>query len=487
MNKDIDMQKKSRGESDKTIVVIGGGIGGLYSAWKLLEKGFNVTILEKQNHLGGLSASITYNEYKMDVGPHFITTPKNMELTNEIEELMKDEIISIPDIHKWYRVFFNNSVQEGYPLLYDLIFKHGFKSFLHSLFSFSISKIKYSCTKNNFKSAKEYIICNYGRYLYDSWFKPYLDFNYGENDLPTTIVQGRFPELKLRDIIRKVKKRKKKGEIEKKTSKVNYWYFKQGIGSFSNMLTKKIESLGGKIILSADIKNIEHEKKPKNISIIQDGKESILNADMILYTTHPAVTKIWFKDHVKFENVKKKSSNAILIFLFVDHPKIVNWWLMTNYDSGFSFFRITQQNYLSNFVSPPKKSLLCVEINTKEKEYLWNLEETELIKIIKEELKKMQIFDIKKIESYKIFKFKDLYQDFISTDNSNSEKISKVISSLENEFMIGVEIDPGTLVTKRIEDSANPEKENISLGGIYLTLEQSKQIVENIIIQNKKF
>ena len=47
--------------------------------------------------------------------------------------------------------------------------------------------------------------------------------------------------------------------------------------------------------------------------------------------------------------------------------------------------------------------------------------------------------------------------------------------------MVEVEIDPGTLVTKRIEDSANPEKENISLGGIYITLEQSKRIVEKII------
>ena len=141
------------------------------------------------------------------------------------------------------------------------------------------------------------------------------------------------------------------------------------MGSLPNTLIKKIESLGGKIILSVDIKNIEHEKQPKEISVIQDGKESILNADIILYTTPSAITKIWFKEYVKFEDTKEKSSNGILICLFVDHPKIVDWWLMTNYDSGFSFFRITQQNYLSDFISPPGKSLLCIEINTRENEY----------------------------------------------------------------------------------------------------------------------
>jgi hypothetical protein len=57
---------------------------------------------------------------------------------------------------------------------------------------------------------------------------------------------------------------------------------------------------------------------------------------------------------------------------------------------------------------------------------------------------------------------------------------------MENEYMIGVEIDPGTLVTKRVEDSANSEIDNISLGGIYMTLEQSKHVIENIIAQSKR-
>ena len=29
-------------------VVIGGGIGGLYAAWELCKKGFNVTVIEQQ-------------------------------------------------------------------------------------------------------------------------------------------------------------------------------------------------------------------------------------------------------------------------------------------------------------------------------------------------------------------------------------------------------------------------------------------------------
>ncbi|MEX0656990.1 MAG: hypothetical protein WD154_05550 [Nitrosopumilaceae archaeon] len=258
------------------------------------------------------------------------------------------------------------------------------------------------------------------------------------------------------------------------------------MGSLVNTLTKNIENLGGKIMLSVDIKNIEHENELKEISIIKEGIETKLLADIVLYTTPSNITKIWFRDYIKITDSPKNSFNGILIFLLIDHPKIFDWWLMANYEPGFSFFRITQQNYLSKFVCPSGKSLLCIEINTRENEYLWDLSEEELIKKIKKELIKMKIFDINKIEDYKVFKFKNIYHGVESDGNLVSEKISNVISSLKNEHMIGVEIDPGTLVTKRVEDAGNSENANISLGGVYMTLEQSKKIVEKIASQSKK-
>ena len=42
----------------KKLIVVGGGIGGLFASWKLLQQGYKVTIIERQNFLGGLSTSI---------------------------------------------------------------------------------------------------------------------------------------------------------------------------------------------------------------------------------------------------------------------------------------------------------------------------------------------------------------------------------------------------------------------------------------------
>jgi protoporphyrinogen oxidase len=480
------MEKTSKNDSAKTVIVIGGGIGGLYSAWKLLKKGFQVVVIEKQNQLGGLSTSILYKEYKMDIGPHFMTMPKNTELTKQIEDLMKDDIIYIPDIHKWYRVFFKNSILKEYPPLYQVIFNNGLNSFLLSFFSYLKSKIKYSLINSNFESAEEYVIGNYGKYLYKTWFKPYLDFNYGRNNHSITIVQGKFPPLKLLEILEKISKKKKYEVGTSATCQVNYCYFKYGMGTLADKLTKEIEGLGGKIIVSADVKNINHNNIQKEILIVRNNKEKKLFADIILYAVSPNITKRWFNDFIENGDTAKNLSHGILVYLFINKMEIFDWWLMTNYEPSFSFFRITQQSYLSRFVAPKGKSLLCIEINTKEKEYLWELENEELFKKIKDELAQIKVFDTNQIEDYKILKFKNLYHVPESNGNVLTEKLSSTIDSMENEYMIGVEIDPGTLVTKRVEDSANSEIDNISLGGIYMTLEQSKHVIENIIAQKKR-
>ncbi len=472
------MKQNSLKKND-SIVVIGGGIGGLFSAWNLLKEGYDVTVLERQNHLGGLSTSIPYNGYQMDVGPHFITTPKNTSLTKELEELMGDEIVFVDDIHKWYRVFFKNLVLTEYPPLYDVIFKNGITSFLKSFFSYFFAKLKFSLAKNDGNTAKGYIISNYGNYLYTNWFKPYLDFYYGNNEHSIKIVKGKFPPLKFQDAFKKIKKRNKKIQ-QKNNFSVNQWYFKNGMGSFIKKLSENIENLGGKIMLSVDIKNIEHETLKKEILIEHNGNDQKLVSDMILYTTPAAVTKNWFTDYIHSDESPKNVANGILVYLFMDHPKIVDWWLLQNYEKRFSFFRITHQNYLSDSISPKGKSLLCIEINTKDNLSIWDLDNVEVFEKIKNELTQMNIFDVKIIEDYKVFKFKNLYNSSNPKANSTSEQITKITNSLQNEFVVGVEVDSGTLVTKRVEESGKTEPKNVAFGGMYLTLNQSKNILRKI-------
>ena len=63
--------KKKVGKTEK-IGIIGGGPGGLSCAMLLAHKGFDVTVLEKREEVGGRNSLLKLGEFKFDVGPTFL-------------------------------------------------------------------------------------------------------------------------------------------------------------------------------------------------------------------------------------------------------------------------------------------------------------------------------------------------------------------------------------------------------------------------------
>ncbi len=59
-------------EAKKHVIVAGAGPGGLTTAMLLAARGFKVTLLEKESHVGGRNAGIASNGYKHDTGPTFL-------------------------------------------------------------------------------------------------------------------------------------------------------------------------------------------------------------------------------------------------------------------------------------------------------------------------------------------------------------------------------------------------------------------------------
>jgi len=148
----------------KTITVIGAGVGGLYTALKLSELGFSVTVLERQNIVGGLGASLLVQDYKIDIGPHYMTFRKNSEITKEIFELLDTEnIIEIENIEKSYLSYYNQRILNRFPTISDAIFSSGIKSILAS--SIDLIRRRYSVLDKENSSSEEYLRACFGNFF----------------------------------------------------------------------------------------------------------------------------------------------------------------------------------------------------------------------------------------------------------------------------------------------------------------------------------
>ncbi|HAX72944.1 MAG TPA: phytoene desaturase [Firmicutes bacterium] len=91
------------------MIIIGGGIGGLASALRLLHKGYEVEVFEKENTLGGRVNQIISNlGYRFDLSASILLLPQTFyELFSDLGLNLQD-YLEMNLLHPTYRVFYKN-------------------------------------------------------------------------------------------------------------------------------------------------------------------------------------------------------------------------------------------------------------------------------------------------------------------------------------------------------------------------------------------
>lgn len=75
----------------KKIAIAGGGVGGMMSALLLSNKGFDVTLYEKEAELGGRLAFTEHEGYKIDKGPTIVLLPEMLQQLMEEAGIGQEE------------------------------------------------------------------------------------------------------------------------------------------------------------------------------------------------------------------------------------------------------------------------------------------------------------------------------------------------------------------------------------------------------------
>ena len=104
------------------VVVVGSGLAGLSSACVLAARGHQVTLLEKNDWLGGKAAPLQEEGYRFDMGPTILTLPSVLKrVFAEADKKMEDYLQLVPLDPQW-RCFFeaDTSKNEDHAIL-DLV------------------------------------------------------------------------------------------------------------------------------------------------------------------------------------------------------------------------------------------------------------------------------------------------------------------------------------------------------------------------------
>ena len=100
--------------SGGTILVIGAGFGGIAAALRMRAKGFEVTLVDRLQAIGGRAQVFERGGFRHDAGPTVITAPFLFDELFELFGENRSDHVEFRSLDPWYRFYFHGGRQFDY-------------------------------------------------------------------------------------------------------------------------------------------------------------------------------------------------------------------------------------------------------------------------------------------------------------------------------------------------------------------------------------
>lgn len=468
--------------SKKRVIIIGAGPAGLACAYEFLKKSadYDITILEKQDSIGGISKTITYHHNKMDLGGHRFFSKNDYinEIWKEIlpiqgNKSLDEKILKIDrpinkrgkDPEKCEKVFLvRNRVSRiyyakkffDYPVSLTLktIKNMGFVTTLESGFSY----LKSVFFKRKETNLENFYINRFGKKLYQLFFKTYTQKVWGKapKDISPDWGRQRAKGLSVCVVLKNAvlsffhfkPKSVETSLIEK------FYYPKYGPGQMWEEMAKVIEKKGGKIISGADVVKIE--KRNHNITgliYLKEGRRFQLKGDLY-------ISSMPLKDFANITNgipkdIKDIATNLpyrdfITIGLVVKRLKLPNetkvktvadlipdCWIYIQ-EPNIKMGRVQIFNNWSPYLVHDfchTVSLGC-EYFCLENDDFWNMSDQEIKDFAINELVQMNFIDVDDVIDFHVERVEKAYPAYFDS-YQNIDRVIQYLNKLQNFYTIG--------------------------------------------------
>lgn len=262
------------------VIILGGGPGGLATGHEVSTKGGKVTVLEKNDYVGGLCRTIEDKGYRFDLGGHRWFS-KNEDLNNWFRHLMEGEIVMVERISR----IFHGGKFFFYPIRVTDIFKNtGPITIIHAGMAFMWTVIMQSIRDTPIVTMKQAYVSQFGTKLYDMFFRVYSEKVWGKpcEELSADWVSQRSKGLSVWTTVRDALI----GSNNKVTSLIDEFMYPQyGYMRIPERLAEDIESSGSDVLLNSAVSKIHyHGPNDFEVFFVKDGQEQSTRGNAVVST-----------------------------------------------------------------------------------------------------------------------------------------------------------------------------------------------------------
>jgi len=267
------------------VVILGGGVSGLTAAYLLNKDGYDVTVLEKKNTVGGSIESVSENGYMFDRGPNSAleTTPLIEQIVNELG--LKEEFVYANKKGN-KRYILRESVLHPLPMNPISFFKSKLFSGSGKLRLFA--EPLFGRSKDGYyQSIADFVKRRLGKEFLDYAINPFVAGVYAGNPEDLS-VKSAFPKLydleeKYGGLIvgtfKSIKERKNRPEVAKQSAKM--FSFVSGM----QILPETIAiTLGDKVHLQSEVTSVEKVSTGYKINYTDTGNPLTITCNYLVST-----------------------------------------------------------------------------------------------------------------------------------------------------------------------------------------------------------
>ena len=425
------------------VVVLGAGITGMATAYKLADSDVNTTIIEKDPRIGGLAGSIIKSGGIFDFGAHAFVLDEKMKKDfyqiipeRELNIFQKDVKIKFGRKYYQYPLDGINILLNLNPAVTALCFCN-----------YVISKLKMIFNTPFDDSAEAWIINRFGKTLYKIYFEKYTEKVWGLHPRlisPSFIAEG-IPLLNLRETIKNTVNEAATLILNRpKPAKPSYdtqlYYPKRGLLFFFEQLANKVSSNKGTIFLNSQITNVHLDGcAVKAISIKTDGRIETIGTDYVV-STIPLNELIKLITPEPDNGILKtaillKFRALIFVNLIIKKTEVFDTqWI---YFRNSIFNRVAEVNKFSKELFAEGLTGLCAEITCEKDDEIWNSDENKLVNRVVKELEQEGFIKRSDVKDACIVRKEHGYPVADLNYKESQKILFNYIGGIENLFVTG--------------------------------------------------
>lgn len=461
------------------VVIVGAGPAGLTAAYELAKTGeYLITVLEKDDIVGGISRTVDYKGNLIDLGGHrfFSKSDRVLQWWNEILPIRQDQNLrtigyqnkskDLPPLKRTEkefsmlvrprksRIYYRKHIF-NYPLQLRWNLLRGLGLGKSALITLGILRARIWPIKPE-TNLEEFYINRFGKELYLTFFKDYTEKVWGKKcqEISNEWGRQRVKSLSIRRIIshslRNAFEKKQKVRGKTVTSLIEYFlYPAKGPGHMWQTVRERCEEMGVEFYFNAELVKIHREdSRVKGITYAKDNKSSPLPCDYLVSTmpvrslvdamepnldprVHDIAGNLEYRDFfivgLLLKNLKLKDAK--------NQPIKDNWLYIQ--DHGVKVGRLQIFNNWSPYmVKDPRHHWIGAEYFCYDSDEIWHKKDQELIDLALKELAQIGVLNKEDYLDGTVIRCPKAYPSYTGS-YAHFQEVVHLLKSYKNLFPIG--------------------------------------------------